>query len=441
MKPSRRLRWWIVWTLFLSTTINYINRQTFSVLSPVITREFHLDHAQLASILSAFQFSYAGMWLIGGFLLDVVGTRIGLALAVVWWSITSALTGLANSLSQFAAFRFLLGIGEGMNWPGASKAVADWFPARERGIAVAIFDSGSSAGGAIAAIAVPWIAIGLGWRYAFALSGVLGLLWLALWLRVYYPLRRHPRLTAEEKSLIEAGRDTAPESTTRGAVKWLGLLKHRNTWGILLGRSLTDPIWWFYVFWLPQYLSDARGFSLKQIAAFSWVPFVAADIGNFTGGFVSGFLIRRGVPVLRARKWVCVVSCLPVIAGIPAARTHSAYWALALIGFAVWGYASWSTMGLTFPSDLFPQDVVGSVTGLSGLGAGLAGAAFTLAVGTLVDRFSYQPAFFAAGTLPLLATVSILLLLRPASPPPPRGLTTEIAETTGASGQHAPYAP
>lgn len=415
MKPSRRLRWWIVWTLFLSTTINYINRQTFSVLAPVITREFHLSHTQLASILSAFQFSYAAMWLIGGVLLDVVGTRLGLALAVVWWSITSALTGFANSLSQFAVFRFLLGIGEGMNWPGASKAVAEWFPARERGVAVAIFDSGSSVGGAVAAIAVPWIAIALGWRYAFALSGVLGFLWLALWLRVYYPLRSHPRLTAEEKSLIEAGRDTARESGTSGAARWLSLLKQSNTWGIVLGRSLTDPIWWFYVFWLPQYLSDARGFSLKQIAAFAWVPFVAADLGNFTGGFASGFLIRRGMPVLRARKWVCVLSSLPVIAGIPAARTHSAYWALALIGFAVWGYASWSTMGLTFPSDLFPQDVVGSVTGLSGLGAGLAGAALTLAVGRLVDRFSYQPAFFVAATLPLLATLSILLLLRPSA--------------------------
>ncbi|HEV3279111.1 MAG TPA: MFS transporter [Terriglobia bacterium] len=415
MKPSRRLRWWIVWTLFLSTTINYINRQTFSVLAPVITREFHLSHTQLASILSAFQFSYAAMWLIGGVLLDVVGTRLGLALAVVWWSITSALTGFANSLSQFAVFRFLLGIGEGMNWPGASKAVAEWFPARERGVAVAIFDSGSSVGGAVAAITVPWIAIALGWRYAFALSGVLGFLWLALWLRVYYPLRSHPRLTAEEKSLIEAGRDTARESGTSGAARWLSLLKQSNTWGIVLGRSLTDPIWWFYVFWLPQYLSDARGFSLKQIAAFAWVPFVAADLGNFTGGFASGFLIRRGMPVLRARKWVCVLSSLPVIAGIPAARTHSAYWALALIGFAVWGYASWSTMGLTFPSDLFPQDVVGSVTGLSGLGAGLAGAALTLAVGRLVDRFSYQPAFFVAATLPLLATLSILLLLRPSS--------------------------
>ena len=420
MKPTPRLRWWIVWTLFLSTTINYISRQTFSVLSPVITREFHLSHADLSWILSSFQLSYAGMWLIGGILLDLVGTRIGLALAVVWWSITSMLTGLANSLSQFALFRFLLGIGEGCNWPGASKAVAEWFPAKERGVAVAIFDSGSSVGGAIAAVMVPWAAIALGWRYAFAVSGVLGFAWLILWLYVYHPLGRHPRLTEHERALIEAGHDTAKQSARSGAGRWLSVVSDRNSWGILIGRSLTDPIWWFYVFWLPQYLSDARGFSLKQIAAFAWIPFVAADIGNFTGGFASAFLIKRGVPVLRARKWVCAVSCLPVLAGIPAATTHSAYSALAFIAFAVWGYASWSTMGLTFPSDLFPQDVVASVTGMSGLGAGLAGALLTIIVGRLVDRFSYRPAFFVAATLPLLATAGILILLRPRPVPDQR---------------------
>ena len=407
----KRLRWWIVWTLFGSTVINYISRQTFSVLAPVITQELHLSHTDLAKVFSLFQISYAGMWLIGGVLLDIIGTRLGLALAVIWWSIVSMLTAFANSVFSFGVFRFLLGIGEGCNWPGASKTVAEWFPAKERGVAVAIFDSGSSVGGAIAAIAVPWIAILLGWRYAFVLSGILGLLWLVAWLAVYHPLDRHPRVTPQERALIEAGRDTATTSTRQGIGRWLVLLKESNVWGIVIGRSLTDPIWWFYVFWLPQYLSDARGFSLKQIPAFAWLPFVAADIGNFTGGFASGFLIKRGMSVVRARKWVCVLSTLPILAGIPAATTHSAYWALAFISFAVWGYASWSTMGLTFPSDLFPQDVVASVTGVSGLGAGLAGAVFTLLVGWLVDNFSYLPAFFLAATIPMLATVSILLLI------------------------------
>ncbi len=179
-----------------------------------------------------------------------------------------------------------------------------------------------------------------------------------------------------------------------------------------LGRSLTDPMWWFFVFWLPQYLADARGFSLKDIAVFAWVPFVAADIGNFTGGWASGRLIRDGMPVLRARKWICVVSCLPMLAGIPAVLVESPMWALTLICIALWGYAAWSTMGLTFPSDLCEQNVVGTVTGLSGFGAGLAGTAVTLIVGRIVDKFSYTPAFLFVSCLPLFATVSVLALLR-----------------------------
>lgn len=410
---SKRMRWWIVWALFGSTVINYISRQTFSVLAPAITQELHLTHTDLSRIFSAFQISYAGMWLIGGVLLDVVGTRLGLALAVIWWSVISMFTGFAHSVASFGIFRFLLGIGEGCNWPGATKTVAEWFPAKERGVAVAIFDSGSSVGGAIASFTVPWIAILFGWRYAFVLSGLLGFLWLIVWLTIYHPLDRHPRVTTEERTLIAAGRGTSPASVQKGLARWLTLLTQPNVWGIVLGRSLTDPIWWFYVFWLPQYLSDARGFSLKQIAAFAWLPFVAADIGNFTGGFASGILIKRGIPVVRARKWVCVMSSLPMLAGIPAARVHSPYVAIILISIAVWGFASWSTMGLTFPSDLFPHDIVGSVTGLSGLGAGLVGALFTLLVGWLVDKFSYYPAFFLAATVPMLATVSVLLLIHP----------------------------
>lgn len=417
---SKRVRWWIVWTLFGSTVINYISRQTFSVLAPVITQELHLSHTDLSQVFSAFQFSYAGMWLIGGVLLDIIGTRLGLALAVIWWSVISMLNGFANSVASFGAFRFLLGLGEGCNWPGASKTVAEWFPAKERGVAVAIFDSGSSVGGAIAAIIVPWIAILLGWRYAFVVSGILGFLWLGVWLYVYYPLSRHPRLTTEERALILAGHDTAMVSEQKGAARWLTLLKQPNVWGIVLGRSLTDPIWWFYVFWLPQYLSDARGFSLKQIASFAWLPFVAADVGNFAGGFASGYLIKRGMPVVRSRKWICVISAIPMLAGIPAAKMHSPYWAIAMISLAVFGYAAWSTMGLTFPSDLFPQDVVASVTGVSGFGSGLAGAAFTLLVGRLVDHFkSYYPPFFLAATVPMLATLCVLVVIKaPAKPSP-----------------------
>jgi ACS family hexuronate transporter-like MFS transporter len=400
-KPGS-VRWWIVWTLFFSTVTNYISRQTFSVLSPMITAQYHLSHTDLAKILGAFQISYAATWLLGGIFLDAVGTRLGLALAVIFWSIVNILTGFASSVFGFASFRFLLGIGEGFNWPAASKTVAEWFPSQERSVAVAIFDSGSSVGGALAALVIPWIAIEFGWRWSFIFYGVL-----------YYPLDRHPRVTPAEVTFIHAGQDTPRDSARRGLGRYLDLAGNRNVWGIVLGRALTDPIWWFYVFWLPQYLSDARGFSLKRIALFAWLPFVAADIGNFTGGFISGYCIRRGMSVVRARLWVCAVSCLPILAGIPAAHVHSVFLALALICIALWGYASWSTMGLTLPSDLLPHDVVATVTGLSGLAAGLVSVAFTFAVGILVDRFSYAPAFLAAGLMPLVATACVFVLIRP----------------------------
>jgi ACS family hexuronate transporter-like MFS transporter len=408
---TSRTRWWIVWTLFFSTVTNYISRQTFSVLAPMLASQYHFSHSDLGRILGAFQISYAITWLLGGIFLDAVGTRLGLALAVCFWSVVNIFTGFASSVSGFAAFRFLLGVGEGLNWPGASKTVAEWFPSQERSVAVAIFDSGSSVGGALAALVIPWIALTFGWRWSFVFSGALGLVWLAMWLRIYYPLDRHPSVSPEEVAHIRAGLEPTLRFRTHGVARWLELMKSPNVWGIVLGRGLTDPIWWFYIFWLPQYLSDARGFSLKRIALFAWIPFVAADLGNFTGGFLSGYCIRRGIPVIRARMWVCAISCLPILAGIPAARVHSAYSALALICIALWGYASWSTMGLTLPSDLFPQDVVATVTGLSGFAAGLAGAVFTFAVGFLVDRFSYGPAFLVAGLLPIVATASLFLLI------------------------------
>ena len=406
------LRWRIVWILFGSTVLNYVSRQTFSVLAPVITTEFHLTHTDLSRMFGAFQVSYAITWLVGGIFLDIVGTRIGLAVAVVSWSAVNACTGLVNSVTGFAACRFLLGIGEGINWPGASKTVAEWFPGEERSVAVAIFDSGSSVGGALAVAMIPVLASWFGWRRTFAFSGALGFISLAAWLRIYHPLERHPRLSTEEAAVIRAGQTPPHLSAYRGRAPWLSLAKDRNVWGTVLGRALTDPIWWFYVFWLPQYLSDARGFSLQRIALFAWIPFIAADIGNFTGGFLSRACIRKGAPVLQARRWVCAVSCVPMLLGIPASRVHSPYMALVLISVAVWEYAAWSTMGLTLPSDLFPQEVVATVTGLSGLVAGLVGTLFTITVGVTVDRFSYGPAFLVAGCMPLAATACIFMLIR-----------------------------
>jgi ACS family hexuronate transporter-like MFS transporter len=229
-----RTRWWIVWTLFFSTVTNYISRQSFSVLSPMITAQYHLTHTDLARILGSFQISYAITWLIGGIVLDAIGSRAGLAVAAIWWSVMNILTGLASSVFGFACCRFMLGIGEGFNWPGASKVVAEWFPREERSLAVAIFDSGSSVGGALAALVIPLIALAFGWRWAFVASGILGFVWVAVWLRTYYPLDRHPRGTRQEVALIEAGRDAEPKLTDHGIMRWRRLARNPNLWGIVL---------------------------------------------------------------------------------------------------------------------------------------------------------------------------------------------------------------
>jgi ACS family hexuronate transporter-like MFS transporter len=223
----------------------------------------------------------------------------------------------------------------------------------------------------------------------------------------------HPNVTQAEVSLIRSGQDIPVASAEHGIKRWLKLARNRNVWGIVLGRALTDPIWWLYVFWPPKYLSDCTWIFIDTYCSlFAWLPFVAADLGNFTGGLISGYRIRRGLSVVRARLLVCIVSCLPMLLGIPAARVENIYSAMGLICLALWGYASWSTMGLTLPSHLFPQDVVATVTGMSGLAAGFLGAAFTFAVGILVDRFSYRPAFLVAGLMPLLATAFLVLLVR-----------------------------
>jgi ACS family hexuronate transporter-like MFS transporter len=411
-RGSGGLRWKIVWTLFASTAINYLSRQTFSALTPVITVRFHLTHQGLAEILAAFQISYAIMSLLGGVFLDAIGSRIGLSVAVIFWSAANIMTVFAASPFEFAFFRFLLGIGEALTWPGASKVVGEWFPSRERGLAVAIFDSGSSLGGAMAAAIVPMIAVKFGWRSAFIFSGLLGFAWVLVWLRVYHPFDQHPRLMPDERLLVQAGRSEQPPPSRDGRW-WSALATNRNVWGFVLSRALTDAVWWFYVFWLPQYLSDARGFGLSRIAAFAWIPFIAADVGNFTGGLMSSYCIRRGLSAVHARKWVCCVSCLPILAGIPASLVHNAPLAITLICFALLGCASWSTMGLALPSDLFPQNVVATVTGFSGLVAGLLGASFTFAVGILVDRVSYVPIFFLAGLLPVLATACLVFMVQP----------------------------
>lgn len=421
----RNLRWWIIGVCFLSTTINYLDRQCLSVANKDIREEFHLDKEDFASIIICFRIAYAVMQAVSGKLIDRIGIRIGMACSIVWWSVAGMLHALAGGLWSLRAFRFLLGMGEAGNWPAATKVVSEWFPARERGLAVGIFDSGSFLGGMLAPPLVAWILIAFGWRAAFLFTGAIGFLWLILWLWIYRGPREHPCVTEAERDMIESER-LREEGAGAAPIPWLRLLGYSAVWGVIMGRFLTDCVWWFYTDWLPAYLQDERGFSVGDVGKSVWIIFLAPDIGNLGSGWLSGRLVRRGWSVNAARKFLLVVGALVMMAGLPAGLTGSAGWCLALVAVATLGCAIVSTMLLTLPSDLFPSSSVASVSGLSGMGAGLGAILFTWATGIVSERLSFKPMFIAAGILPLVAVGFVFWLIPcirkvppPAEPPRP----------------------
>lgn len=408
--------------LFASTVINYIDRQTLSVLAPYLKEEFHWTNSDFALIVIAFRVAYAAGQTVAGRFLDWLGTRTGLLLTVTWYSVAAMLTATAQGLRSFAVFRFLLGSGEAANWPGATKTVAEWFPKSERGLAVALFDSGSAVGGAVAPALVLWLYHGFGsWRPAFLITGCLGLLWALLWRAFYYPPEAHPRLSAQEREMILRSRREEQKSETRAAeeeVSWAGLLRLKATWGIILGRSLTDPVWFFITDWFAIYLV-AKGFQLETTLVGFWIPFLAADLGNFFGGGLSGWLIRRGWPVLKARKSVILVCGLAMTLLVPAIFVSRFALIIALFAVSTFAYAAWSTMALSLPSDLYPSQWVASVSGLSGTGAGIGTIVSTYLIGWVSDRYSFEPVLVAASFVPLAATALVFLLVRPGEPAKP----------------------
>ncbi len=320
LRPIRNLRWWIGALLFASTVINYIDRQTLSLLSPYLKQLYHWTNSDYANLLIGFRIAYSIGQSVCGRLMDRVGTRRGLTLSVLWYSIVSMATSLAGGFYSFATFRFLLGAGESANWPGATKAVSEWFPKRERALATALFDSGSSIGGAVAPFIVFAIYSRWGWRPAFAIPGMLGFVWLLVWRRAYHLPKDHPRLSDEERQMILA--DAAdPDAFLEGPrSRWVDLLKLPQTWGVIIARSFTDPVWFFIADWFPIYLV-AKGIPLKSGLIAIWIPFIAADLGNFFGGATSGYLIRRGWTLGAARKALVVFGGFGVTLLIPTVLT------------------------------------------------------------------------------------------------------------------------
>ena len=311
-RPISNLRWWIGGILLASTIINYLDRQSLSLLAPYLKIEYHWTNTDYANIVIGFRLAYSIGQTVFGRFMDRIGTRRGLSITVVFYSLVSVLTSLARGFYSFATFRFLLGAGESANWPAATKAVSEWFPARERGLATALFDSGSSVGGAIASWLILSIYFRWGWRPAFAIPGMLGFVWVLVWRWLYHPPETHPRISDAERAMILADKHESPSSSIDGKpLGWRELLSLPQTWGAILAKALTDPVWFFVTDWFPIYLV-AKGIELRSGLIAIWIPFLAADLGNFCGGIASGYLIKLGWSVGKARKAVVVFGGLGV---------------------------------------------------------------------------------------------------------------------------------
>lgn len=398
--------------LFLSTVINYIDRQALSVLLPTLRTELSLTSAHYGAITTAFllAFTFAsvpfGMWV------DRIGTRLGLASAIVGWSIAAILHAFVHGPLGLGIFRSVLGLAEAGNFPAGTKAIAVWFPPKRRAFAMAVFDCGTAAGAILAPPLVTFLALHVGWRWAFILTGLLGFVWLVVWLIVYHAPDRHPWLTPEQRAALlrEVG-NVAPKPSVFGSAL-RRIIGRKELWGLMLTRLTVAPVWWFYVFWLPDYLVRARGFSLLEMGLYAWIPFLTVDIGRLLGGMVSDHLLSRGYSATVARKSVMVVGALAMVSGIQVVGADSASGALAWVCGATFGFGVWSANILAVHADLFPAETMGSATGVTLMASSLSGAGFTYLVGQFLDTMGYTPIFWAIGLLPLLACVPLFVIIR-----------------------------
>ena len=400
-------RWTVCALLFLVTTTNYIDRQILGILAPTLQRELHWSESQYGVVVSSFSLMYAFGFLAAGRLLDRIGVRRGFAIAVVAWSLAAISTAFARTTAGFAAARALLGLGESANFPGAIKTVAEWFPKRERALAAGIFNAGTNTGAIIAPLLVPWIALTWGWRWAFIVTGCLGFLWLLLWLALYRSPDAHPRVSAAELAHIRS--DPAAQAT---GVRWLRLLGARQTWAFAVGKLLADPIWWFYLYWLPKFLDAKYGIRLSQLAVPLIVVYLVADAGSVGGGWLSGAFIKRGWTVNRARKTAMLAMALLIVPTAYAPRADSLWAAVALVSVAAAAHQAWSANVYTLASDMFPQPAVASVVGIGAFAGAMGGVLFQQITGRVLDAngSNYTPIFLVCGLAYITAWLIIHLL-------------------------------
>ncbi|MEK9592993.1 MAG: MFS transporter [Luminiphilus sp.] len=401
------VRWRIAILLAVITTINYIDRSVFGVVAPVVRGEFGIGDADYGLITSGFLLAYGIGQLISGPLIDRLGTKRAFSLAAVFWSVATILHALGRGLWSFFTLRVVLGVAEAANFPAASKAVAQWFPANERSTAVAIFMLGAGLGAIITPPLTVWTMQTLGWQWAFIIPGSLGLIWVILWQRWYHLPETHPTIDPIEKALILDNR-----SSQQSQGGWSSLLGYREFWGILIARVVSDFPFYFFLFWLPQYLIDVRGFDLRAIALFAWLPWVAADLGALAGGSLSSALVTRGQTINRARKTVIWLGAVLVaMAVIPAYYTESSALALALICFGLFAIQIKGSVFFTLPTDLFPADRVATVWGVFGAVGSLGGSLLGLLAGLMIQQAGYESVFLMIASLHLISALLLQVLV------------------------------
>jgi MFS transporter, ACS family, hexuronate transporter len=399
-------RWKIAVLVSGAIAISYLDRQTLPVAVHAIGHDIPLSNEQFSSLQSAFLFSYALMYAGGGKLTDVLGTRRGFTLIMLFWSLACASHAAAITFGMLIASRFLLGAGEGGGFPAATRVVAEWFPTTERATAMGIINAGTAIGAIAAPPLIAVIVTYLGWRWIFLITGAIGLFWTLTWMFSYStPDLDASQFNQSAEGLTRESQDSAVK------LRWIDLLRIRESWGLVCAKFLSDAAWYFYLFWLPKYLFDARGFDIKGVGTFAWIPPAAAGIGCLLGGWFSSYLVRRQFPVGTARKVALGVSAavMPCIVLVPHVAVS---WAIALFSVAYFGQQSWSTLVMVLPTDLFPSSVVGSIAGLIGFGGAMGGIAFGQLVGYLLDRgFGYGLVFPLAGSLHVIAFLVILLAI------------------------------
>lgn len=400
------IRWRIAILLAVITTINYIDRSVFGVVAPVVRKLFEIGDADYGLITSGFLFAYGIGQLVSGPVIDKLGTKRAFGIAALLWSLATILHSLGRGLWSFFALRVTLGIAEAANFPAATKAVAQWFPARERATAVGIFMLGAGAGAIVTPPLTVWILETLGWRWAFIIPGGLGVLWVVLWNRWFHLPEDHPTLGQEERDMIlsERSEQIAKES-------WTSLLRHKEFWGLLLARVVSDFPFYFFLFWLPQYLIDARGFDLRGIAMFAWLPWVAADLGALSGGALSSWLIERGRSIDFARKAVIWLGAALVLVTIPAVRAESGSVALGLICFGLFAIQLKGSVFFTLPTDLFPAAKVATVWGVFGAVGSLGGSVLGIIAGMMIESSGYTNVFIMIALLHLVSAALLQLFV------------------------------